>query len=391
MDVCIIAPVSHIARAFVLSAPLVAIVVFIASIAANEPRSIALNGIMGCTAVVLTAAYIIQFKTESSIKKASSPHQLEFTHKKLYETLQNIMRPSPINISLLHSSGLILLFTLVIRLEATDQFGGYPANLDFGVKGYGDGDNIAFGVNFASFGHCVQGAIASFLSYPAVTGAIARVCGSQSTESDDRREKSSFLFKRPSVYVLLLCQLISACMTVYPSYSLIKRATRDLEEFSRTSHLNNTAEWVLGYILGVGVGWLMTILVQKRFLRLAGLAGSEDDNDNGELSQVLAVLSISESALEGNIDYGFGKSSEYKAMASSTVYSVISILSTALILLVNITSLMTGLLIGLTWNFAEVAVKDKIDLDITSVFVGVWFGVTAVFTWFASKKWPFRF
>jgi len=389
MDFYIIAPVSAVSRAFVLSAPLVAIAVFIASVAANEPRSIALNGIMGCTAVVLTAAYILQLKTESSIKKASTPHQSEFTYKKIYETLQSIMRPSPSSISLLHSSGLILLVTLCIRLGATDQFGGHPANLDFGIKGYGDGDNVAFTLNFASFGHCIQGALASFLSYPAVTGLVARVCGSKSEGIDHARATSSFFFKIPSVYVLLLCQLISASMTVYPSYSLIKRAMKDLEEFSRTSHMNNTTEWVLGYVLGVGVGWLVTILVQKHMLRLAGLTGSGQENDIGKLSQVSAELTVSELNFEGNVEHGFGKSSEYRTMIMPIVYFIVSIVSTLLLLLINITSLVTGLLIGLTWNVEEEAVKDKIDQDMTAVFFLVWFVVTGAFTWFASKKWPF--
>jgi len=389
MDVCIIAPIGVIARAVVLAGPLLAIALFIASIAANGPRSTALICIMGITAVFLASAYILQFRTEASIKRATSPVQSEFTYKKLYDTQKGIMRPSPINISLLHSSGVVLLVSLVIRLEATDRFGGYPANLDFGLKGYGDSENIAFGpnFNFPTFGHCVQGVLASFLSYPAVAGVIARICGSRSS-SYQSNATSSVLLKKPNVYVLLFCQLLSASTTIYPSYSLIKRVMKDVEEFSRTSHMNNTTEWVMGYVLGVGIGWFVTILVQKCFVQLSGLS---EQNDNGMLSQISAQLSVSESNLGGNVEYGFGKSSEYKTMAPSIVYRIVSILSTLMLALLSVASLSTAVLIGLTWNFEEEKWADKVDQDMTFVFACVWLAVTVVFTWFSLKKWPFNF
>jgi hypothetical protein len=388
MDFCVIAPVGVIARAVLLFGPLLAIALFIASVAANGPtgRSTALICIMGFTAVFLASAYILQFRTKASIKRARSPGQSEFTYKKLYDTLQGIMRPSPISISLLHSSGVVILVILAIRLDATDRFGGSPANLDFGVKA-GGGENIAFGPSFTTVGHCVQGVLASFLSYPAVAGVIARICRSQSS-SYQGSATSSFLLKKPNLYVLLFCQLISALTTIYPSYSLIKRVIKDVEEFSVTSHMNNTTEWVLGYVLGVGIGWFVTILVQKHFVELSGLS---EQNDNGRLSQISAQLTVSESNLGGNIEYGFGKSSEYKTMASSIVYCTVSILSTLLLSLVSAASLSTGVLIGLTWNFEEEKWADKVDQDMTFVFTCVWLAVTVVFTWFASKKWPFNF
>ena len=297
------------------------------------------------------------------------------------------MRPSPISISLLHSSGVVILVSLAIRLDATDRFGGSPANLDFGVKA-GDGENIAFGPSFASFGHCVQGVLASFLSYPAVAGVIARICGSRSS-SYQGSATSSFLLKKPNVYVLLFCQLVSALTTIYPPYSLIKRVMKDVEEFSVTSHMNNTTEWVLGYVLGVGIGWFVTVLVQKYFVELSGF---REQNENGRLSQISAQLTVSEeSNLGGNVEYGFGKSSEYKSMAPSILYSIVSILSTLLLSLVSVASLSTGVLIGLTWNFEEEKWADKLDQDMTFVFVCVWLAVTLVFTWFASRKWPFNF
>ena len=380
MDFCFIAPIGVIVRAVLLFGPLLAIALFIASIAANGPT--ALICVMGFTAVFLTSAYILQFRTEASIRGSRSPGQSELTYKKLHKTLQSIMRPSPISISILHSSGVVILVSLAIRLDATDHFGGSSANLDFGVKA-GDGENIAFGPSFASFGHCVQGVLASFLSYPAVAGVIARICGLRSSSYP------SFLLKKPNIYVLLFCQLVSALTTIYPPYSLIKRVMKDVEEFSVTSHMNNTTEWVLGFVLGVGIGWFVTVLVQKYFVELSGL---REQNENGRLSQISAQLTVSEeSNLGGNVEYGFGKSSEYKSMAPSIVYSIVSILSTLLFSLLSVASLSTGVLIGLTWNFEEEKWVDKLDRDMTFVFVCVWLAVTVAFTWFASKKWPFNF
>jgi hypothetical protein len=164
---------------------------------------------------------------------------------------------------------------------------------------------------------------------------------------------------------------------------------KDVEEFSVTSHMNNTTEWVLGFVLGVGIGWFVTVLVQKYFVELSGL---REQNENGRLSQISAQLTVSEeSNLGGNVEYGFGKSSEYKSMAPSIVYSIISILSTLLLSLLSVASLSTGVLIGLTWNFEEEKWVDKLDRDMTFVFVCVWLAVTVAFTWFASKKWPFNF
>ena len=121
MDFCFIAPIGVIVRAVLLFGPLLAIALFIASIAANGPT--ALICVMGFTAVFLTSAYILQFRTEASIRGSRSPGQSELTYKKLHKTLQSIMRPSPISISILHSSGVVILVSLAIRLDATDHFG----------------------------------------------------------------------------------------------------------------------------------------------------------------------------------------------------------------------------------------------------------------------------
>jgi hypothetical protein len=233
MDCFILMPVKLICRALVLSAPIIAIGIFVASLAADTEKSIALNAISGIAAVCMSAAYIISFKTELLMKNAPSSSQSEMSFMGLYKVLQNILRPSGSNIALLHSAAIVLLITLGYRLDATDNFGGNPANLDFGLKGYGDGENIAFTKSSSTVGHFIQGVLASFPSYPAVSGLIARVFGNKSRHEIDG-SSSNYLFSRPRLSILLFCELLSACMTIYPFYSLVKRFNKDSTDFERT-------------------------------------------------------------------------------------------------------------------------------------------------------------
>lgn len=386
MDFLILLPVKIICRALVFSAPIISIGVFIASVAADAPRSVALNVISGITAVCLSLAYMLLFKTEITAKNAPPPSsRSEMTYEKLFRTLQEIMRPSATNIALLHAAAIVLLIVLAVRLDATDQFGGYPANLDFGLKGYGDGENVAFTRSSSTVGHFVQGVLASFLSYPAVAGLLARVFGS-------RDGTSKFLFRQPRMSLLLFCELLSACMTIYPAYSLIKRFNKDSVDFARTSHMNNTTEWVLGYVVGVGLGWLVTIWVQRSLLTLAGLfSPRENGTPDNNIMRVVSALTVSESEVDGDAKYGFGMSSEYNEKNPTKGYRAVSVLCSTLLLLLSITSFLTGVFIGLTWNYQQEELVQKVNKEITASFALLWVIVTFFMTWFASKKWPFNF
>lgn len=380
-----------ICRALVLSAPIIAIGVFVASVVADAPRSLALNVISAIAAVFLSLAYIIFFNTDMMVKKAPSTSQSEQTFGNLYRTLKLLMRPSAINIALMHSAAIVLLVTLGIRLDATDNFGGYPANLDFGLKGYGDGDNVAFTRSSSTVGHFVQGVLASFLSYPAVAGLIARVFGAKSRNGVSG-SMPSFVFRRPRLNLLLLCDLASACMTIYPFYSLVKRFVRDSTDFARTSHMNNTTEWVLGYVVGVSLGWLVTVWLIRTFLRNAGLSKTlENENYESKIRRVASALSVSESDVLGNVQYGFGVASEYKEVIPSNFYGIVSVISSILLVLLSMTSFLTGMFIGLTWNYQEEDLAQKVNKDVTVSFALLWVIVTFFMTWFASKKWPFNF
>ena len=295
-----------------------------------------------------------------------------------------------INRSLLHSGSITLLIIIVVRLDATEQFGGHIANLDFGEKSNGGGDNIAFTPGWTTYGHCLQGILASLLSYPAVVGLIARIririgCGG-SKRSDAGGSSNSILLTRPSVAMLLLCQLASAVMTIYPTYSLIKRLHKSYDYFAQSSHLNNTTEWILGYVLGVGIGWLVTTLVERSFLVLAGLSSrDEDGNDESKLSIVSKGLSVSESDVTGTARYGFGIASEYKESISPVVVNLVSGLCALILGIFSIGVLLTGVFTARTWNFDEYYGYRSND-DMTAVFVAVYVIVLAAMTFFSLRK-----
>lgn len=390
MDCFILLPVKLLCRALVLSVPIITIGVFVASIAADAPRSLALNVTSAIAAVCFTLAYIIFFSTELLVNKAPSTSQSELSFKTLHGILRRLMRPTSINIALLHSAAIVLLITLGIRLDATDNFGGNPANLDFGLKGYGDGENVAFTQSSSTVGHFVQGVLASLLSYPAVAGLIARLFGGKSRDNLSGNVPA-FLLRRPRLSLLLLCDLASACMTIYPFYSLVKRFMKYSTDFARTSHMNNATEWVVGYVVGVSLGWLVTVWLVRTFLRSAGLSKNLGENYDSKIRRVASILSVSDNDVVGNVQYGFGVASEYKELIPSKFYGIVSATSSILLVLLSMTSFLTGIFIGLTWNYQEEELVQKVNRDLTVSLALLWVIVTFLMTWFASKKWPFNF
>ena len=118
---------------------------------------------------------------------------------------------------------------IAIRLLASKRFGGHVSNFDFGSGA--DEHNRAFTADFNSFGHCIQGCL-SVLLLPAVEAAL----------SDD---------------MAVISRLVSCFVAVYPTYNLVKRAL-DASAFAASSFSNNSAEWAMGFWLGLSLGVLVT-------------------------------------------------------------------------------------------------------------------------------------
>ena len=114
---------------------------------------------------------------------------------------------------------------IAIRLLAAKHFDGYISSFDFGTKSDGEG-NRAFTHEFNSFGHCFQGSL-SILLVPAVEAVLPE-----------------------------WTRIVSCLVAVYPTYNLIKRAL-DASAFAASSFSNNSAEWAMGFWLGLSLGVLV--------------------------------------------------------------------------------------------------------------------------------------
>ena len=110
---------------------------------------------------------------------------------------------------------------IAIRLLAAKHFDGHLSSFDFGIKSDGE-HNRAFTADFNSFGHCIQGCL-SVLLVPAVELALPWT------------------------------RIVSCLVAVYPTYNLIKRAL-DASAFAASSFSNNSAEWAMGFWLGLSLG-----------------------------------------------------------------------------------------------------------------------------------------
>jgi hypothetical protein len=421
MDYFFVLPIGMVCKGIVFAAPLIAAGIFSATIAAPAPRSNSLIVISAIVAFTLGIAYYLHFRNAYLVKKSTDPY-LE-----LQKLLYKLFRPSSLYFALLHSSAIILFIILLIRLEATEHFGGSFQNLDFGTKvsgGVTGGANIAMTNSAMTGGHCVQGFFASFLSFPVVAGTLARLTTLKCSNAHSNVETktaadpnaSSILGSKPNIPLMITLELTTACMTIYPSYSVIKRFLKDGESFSKTSHANNVTEWVLGYFLGMGIGWCLTLLIQCHFYRLAGLNTSgvctpslccsngnddtndADRNDESKIPLVINLLTVapgSEERIDGDTQqYGFGNAQEYECISSSQMVMVSKIISkfcTFMLILFSISSLLTGVFIGNTWNDDGIRTEGSAsDEDMITLFVGIYVVITAVMVWFSAKMWPFN-
>lgn len=179
------------------------------------------------------------------------------------------LRPSRFSAVLINGSGFALMILLVLRLVfGANHFNGFAPSLDFGPK-YGDPSkdaeaNIAFawGSELSSFGHCLQGILASVLVFPAVTGTLTRLVATSGSEWSGR-----LIFATPSVWMVVLVELLAGLMTIYPSYNFIKRLIAYPESFASSSFMNNGFEWALGFLFGISLGCLITAFTRTKFRR----------------------------------------------------------------------------------------------------------------------------
>ena len=178
------------------------------------------------------------------------------------ETVASFLRPSRTTLVLLHGPASVLLLYLTARLFAVENFCSQPAELDFGPN-YGivasDGSfrsNRAFSTAARDGGkaaaspfllRAVCGFLASFLSFPAVGGTLARL------------SKSKFPNRTNGRAVVLLVTLVCSLSSCYPAYNLLKRLI-GANTVASSSYTNQCFEWAMGYLMGLGGGMLLTSL-----------------------------------------------------------------------------------------------------------------------------------
>lgn len=179
------------------------------------------------------------------------------TYKVLIILLERSVRPTVQSAAIIIGPGIALFAIIFLRLTAgVDNFQGDPAYFDFGPK-YGiDGGepNISFSNEFTSYGHCLQGVLAAMFSFPAVSGLLTQIL----TLGIFRKTWWTECNKP----VWSLIQLMAVCMCIYPIYNFVKRAIRSWEVFASSSYCNNSFEWAWGFLVGLALGNLLTILIK---------------------------------------------------------------------------------------------------------------------------------
>jgi len=388
--------------------------------------------------------------TAASVINHSNDGFNRLATKQWSKSVNSLLQPSRSAFLLLHGPAITLLLTLIARLFAADNFQSQPASFDFGPK-YGriqsDGSfdtNIAFGPEFNSVGHSIQGLVAALLPFPAVSGLIARKIGRLGM----RGKQATVDFSNVRV-VLSLITLIYSLLTVYPTYNLFKRINgKGYPAFASTSYANNGMEWSTGYALGLAVGLLLTAITRKRLILVypvnheGGLEGfmktfdvhytgdfvgdGREDEETIEQSfseefvdhvvwgkdEDLESVSTSRACRPRHVIldkdltiYVFGKLDDYTATPSKSkrsvtslptilyniyfmdCFTVMKVVSNFLLLLFTISTLLCGIYMGKTWNKCSENDGDEcINSTTNGVDVGSSLTVIFIFTFIAIQS-----
>ena len=305
-------------------------------------------------------------KTED--QNSENPHTV-YNHIHLYKILQGLMRPSLSTVRIQHTAAIIMGIILTIRLFFIKLFGTHPANLDFGSS---NDENIPFVHKFDSLIGVVQGSLASFLSYPAVVGLIARVF---TTAPGD-----SLLLKRPNLHIIWLCETISAIMTLYPSIVTIIAVLSCIDNFAISNHLRRLMEWLIGYILGITFGVYLSTVVQRVMLLISGILNALE-NPNMDSDEAVSYVVDKLIVIDGSDDedekdiktlYGFGKADDYKGGLARFMELFLRTVTRMCQILFAITTILNGIVMGSRWYFDR---EEKSSPGMICIFLGV-----AVFT-----------
>lgn len=346
----------------------------------------------------------------SSSRRSHRSRQKFISSIRYYNTIQPLMRPSQPVTVILYSSILTFILILLVRLFSVGHFGGSPELLDFGQKvskNKTSPTNIAMEeFDFDTFAHFIQGVLTTFLTYPAVSGVLAKVATrvrSYFTEPKYLISEKRILLVKPSLFMLNFIQLLQSCMVYYPFYSMIKRLR--YTSFAQSSHLNNCTEWVLGSILGLSLGSLVSSLVQRKLQVMTTCQGDRSDVLDALSVQVEVDAVVAETDEEINNDsadnddkepgnvlhekkkqtrYIFGRASEYKGITEyPLVLKIVEVVSILNLIVFAATVVLSGVFIGLSWNYDD---DDKVNGGIAVLYILIAISNFALFYFFSLLK-----
>ena len=178
---------------------------------------------------------------------------------KMHHLLTAGLRPTSTSVSLYFGPAISLFVVILVRLAASPlNFEGDPSNLDFGPKdGVENGEpNVAFTPEFNSYGHCLQGVLGAMLAFPAVSGVLTQVLTCKFRE----------YWTTCNNHVWNLIKVTAVFMCIYPTYNLTKRLIRSSESFATSSFCNNGLEWAFGFIIGLALGNVISVIVKRSVL-----------------------------------------------------------------------------------------------------------------------------
>jgi hypothetical protein len=306
------------------------------------------------------------------------PQETIYHYSHLYKILQGIMRPSLFTTQVQHASVISLAIVLTVRIFSIELFQTHPANVDFGGS-----SNIAFKQEFDSFFNVVFGSISSFFSYPAVAGLVARVF---TTAAGD-----SLLLKKPNVYILWLCETLSACMSIFPSTYIIGGIAKETRSFSNSNHLRKVAEWLTGYALGATFGMYFSCIVQRIILLISGILGALENIHMNADEMILLVETKLAIGAKSDVDtdkdsdtqevvYGFGKPDEYKGQAVRGIELGARLLTRTAQILFAVTTILDAVFLGSTWFYDREEMVSPSIICILLAAVGFVFGTISFAT-----------
>jgi len=381
------------------------------------------------------------------------------------DIVESFLKIPQTTLMLYHGPAIFLFIILIFRLFAIHNFQTRPINLDFGpTNGILQHDgSYQFNRSFSSIADdgtnqihilpVIQGFLSALLSFPAVTGSIARTfqlyCLQCTNDGDNNHTGAATMKHKCTRRLVALLNLSYATLSIYPAYNLIRRiipirADNYYPEFASSSYSSDSFEWIIGYVIGVVCGMLLTSIVGRLLVidlpsRYEGglvaymksfevsvrqRKNREEEKEEVRLQQQkihtqqqqrppTAPPPIIDTTSKREVKYAFGKLEEYSSTRTDvesccsswnaflhSIYhvdslAIINVLSILPLLMFTISTVVSGAYLGATWNLCAKDSENCINSrengtnmkDCLSYIFIILFGIVeGAYFWFARHK-----